>query len=347
MEFDVCVCFGCWRCCCVAALWLCVSVANVALRCVCVCFFVYFKWLLPHGFGEDIIISSASPPLASGVLPEVEWAGETSPRGPLLSQLQGLFNEKKRDTSMSFKDIVGTGRAAWRSPSTECELRSIADVQLAMTCKAAGQWECTRTSWLALLARTPRLCVQHLALGEGWFFALGDVGGGAMSLWPASMVQAPTGSQLFCLRLDMNECRMRVGPIMDLAGWRAFATHGCRRHTCRIWVSTAPSLRPCRATLRKGSLPLAPERPSAPCRSRSFGISPAMSSSRCRGGASLFDTVWSLMRWALPAESEDNLWRYMEKRWHSPNILESVLNDGVLDQVSERILTRSARRSAS
>lgn len=43
-----------------------------------------------------------------------------------------------------------------------------------------------------------------------------------------------------------------------------------------------------------------------------------------------------MMRWALPAESEDNLWRYMEKRWHSPNILESVLNDGVLDQVSEK-----------
>lgn len=59
-------------------------------------------------------------------------------------------------------------------------------------------------------------------MGEGWFFALGDVGGGAMSLWPVSMVQAPTGSQLFCLRLDMNECKMRVEPIMDLAGWRGF-----------------------------------------------------------------------------------------------------------------------------
>lgn len=54
-----------------------------------------------------------------------------------------------------------------------------------------------------------------------------------------------------------------------------------------------------------------------------------------QAGASLFDVVWAVMARCLPGEAESSLWEYMEARWHSPNVLESVLADGVLDQVHE------------
>lgn len=54
-----------------------------------------------------------------------------------------------------------------------------------------------------------------------------------------------------------------------------------------------------------------------------------------QAGASLFDVVWAVMAHCLPGEAESTLWEYMEARWHSPNMLESVLADGVLDQVHE------------
>lgn len=60
-----------------------------------------------------------------------------------------------------------------------------------------------------------------------------------------------------------------------------------------------------------------------------------MLGARFDAAPSLFDVVWALMKHCLPGEGESTLWECMEQCWHSPNLLESALSDGVIDQVRE------------
>lgn len=140
---------------------------------------------------------------------------------------------------------------------------------------------------------------------------LGDVGGTAMSLWPACVAQAPGGSQLAPLDLGVDKEKLRIMPIMELTGWRGFRyswlspVHLQDLGVDRALVAAMPNH--------------PPEGIVAACARAAFGALPlpflrnlaSHLQLALPGGASLFDTVWSLMRWALPNESEDNLWRYM------------------------------------
>lgn len=119
---------------------------------------------------------------------EIDWSSGSIPRGVPQAQLKGLISENRADASLNFKSIVGFGRPNYHSQSPELELRAVSDIYLAMRCKQDNSWSRAQTSWLACLARVPRLCVTHPTLQGKWFFLLGDVAGTAFLAWLAAIV---------------------------------------------------------------------------------------------------------------------------------------------------------------
>lgn len=158
---------------------------------------------------------------------EIEWMSASVPRGVAASGLNGLYGEKRKDASMDFKSIVGYGRTDYHNPSTETELRSTADIQLALHCFEKQDWAKSQTSWLALLARVPRLCVKGPSPGDRWHFALGDLGGSVALAWPALRMVGSDGSECFAPAGSIPSEDLQLLVISDLAGWSGVKYKWC------------------------------------------------------------------------------------------------------------------------
>lgn len=83
------------------------------------------------------------------------------------------------DTSMPFRSVVGTGEAAWPSPSPAGHKALQAELAALAYCHQWGVWNTLHKHWLCALASRGML-VRHRS-EDRWFFSLGPTIGDGLS----------------------------------------------------------------------------------------------------------------------------------------------------------------------
>ena len=272
---------------------------------------------------------------------EVDWKSESVARGFTEDMIKGLLVSDKKQHSpvLNFRGIIGKSSAnpPWYSPAPASEPRQQADLQTALYCLRHGCWDKAKHTWLANLA-TDDMLLKHPSFGDQWFFALGDAGGSGTAVigWPARELQNPNGDKFYVLKSDVTHSAIRFLIVLSLDGWQVMRY---------LWQSPA-ALRsydvaevPCAAKPTSGPEPLL----EAAARGAFQGLElTAVKKLAAHVGCvltqptTLFDAVWALMRHAFPLYGEDTLWEFMQTRWQSRGFVETVLDDGILDQVGEK-----------
>lgn len=286
------------------------------------------KWmlLLEKGIGSNIHKYN-----------ELDWQSMPLPRGMKDQPMSDVFAERPSTATMPFKDIISTSpKTPWWSPGPESESIQHADLALAMRFNADGRWDDGRFSWLAMLAKVPRLCMKHPDYGECFYFVVGNVCAEGVWGWLAKQVLSTTGQAAFCLDVVERPEDVQMLTLTTLQGWEAFeyqwlAPPALQRLGFDVPMVAASPKNPTTSLLKAcalgafGSLPLTPLMHLA----KFVGM-------KMERGTNLFDLIWSLIGFCHPLMDDSEKWRIMQRRWHSHDLLTNLLPESLLDQVDEQ-----------
>lgn len=283
---------------------------------------------------------------------DLDWHGMPLPRGMKDLPMQDLFAERLGRTSMPFDELVSfSPRTPWWSPGPDSECLQHADLAVMMRCNAVGGWDMASVSWLALLGRVRNLCVHHPDYGERFYFIVGDVHAEALWGWPADS-KTGAGETVYTLKRINTWDEVRLLVVLSAVEWQAFEYE---------WVAPAAlsklGFADTSIAAKPKHAPVSLLEACALCAFGTLSLTPLTQLARhlevrIQRGSSLFDVVWALLRHAHPSMSEADMWRVMERRWHSQDILTHLLPENLLDQVDEkdaeevRFVKKKSRTSA-
>lgn len=252
-----------------------------------------------HDYREPAL--DCAPPRMSVKLPAATWRA-----APTAS-------------SLPFSHLVSPSASVpWHSPGAANWSLSAADLALLRDTAASSQYDMLGGAWLSAVVKPKHQLLLKFPDGDQWFFAVHGFADSSVLLLPACEGRLPGGGAFWVPDLQTSEPHLK--PLFTLAGISAL---------CYEWKAPSAQVKMCAAA--SGMKPAI----------RAFdalGIGPA-SLQECAArmafwnmekstlgmlakywgmtvpvGSSLFETVWSLVKFSLPHLDEAQLLSVMQRR---------------------------------